>query len=53
VLAICSVLLIGGETAQLWIPSRSFTWADVLYSVLGVALAEACAMVIEKRARKS
>ena len=33
-------ILLAGETAQLWIPSRSFSWIDVAYSCLGVGMVE-------------
>lgn len=46
------LVLIGGETAQLWIPTRFFTWPDIGYSVLGVVFAEGCAGLISACCRK-
>jgi VanZ family protein len=39
-LGLTLLVLVGGEVAQAWIPSRSFTLMDVTYSFLGVGLAE-------------
>lgn len=37
-----------GETAQLTIPSRRFTWPDMLFSLGGVVLAEGCAIALAR-----
>lgn len=37
-----------GETAQLAIPSRRFTWPDMLFSLGGVVLAEGCAIALAR-----
>ena len=37
-----------GETAQLAIPSRRFTWPDMLFSLAGVMLAEGCAIALAR-----
>lgn len=47
-LGIILLILILCETAQLMIPSRRFTWFDILYSVLGVLMAEGIARLIYK-----
>lgn len=47
-LIVLAVLLLG-EVAQLVIPNRSFTWLDVLFSILGVSLAEWMAILIIRR----
>lgn len=47
-LGIILLILILCETAQLMIPTRRFTWFDILYSVLGVLMAEGIARLIYK-----
>lgn len=44
-LGTAALVLIGGETAQIWIPTRFFTWPDIGYSVLGVMMAESSARI--------
>jgi len=43
-LSITVGVLVGGEVAQIWIPTRGFGIPDILYSLAGVATAEAVAM---------
>jgi hypothetical protein len=45
--AMLGVLLIA-ETAQLFLPLRSFTWADVGFSIAGVALAAGMSVGLRK-----
>lgn len=52
VLSLALLVLMGGEMAQAWIPSRSFTLADLAYSILGVLLAEWMAVCWQSRRRE-
>lgn len=40
--------LLAGEAAQTAIPTRSFTWWDVVFSILGVAIAEGMMLGLQK-----
>ena len=46
------MVLIGGETAQIWIPTRFFTWSDIGYSVLGGIMAEGTAWLVREIGRR-
>ncbi|MDP0490553.1 MAG: hypothetical protein Q7Q71_05845 [Verrucomicrobiota bacterium JB023] len=37
------VLLLLGETGQLFIETRSFSWADIVYTLVGIVIAETVA----------
>jgi glycosyltransferase involved in cell wall biosynthesis len=52
VLSLALLVLVGGEMVQAWIPSRSFTLADLAYSILGVVLAEWMAVRWQSRRRE-
>jgi VanZ family protein len=52
VLSLALLVLVGGEMVQAWIPSRSFTLADLAYSILGVVLAEWMAVCWQSRRRE-
>ena len=49
ILALVLLILVGMECAQLWIPSRGFSWADIAYTILGVSLCEAVATLMQRR----
>lgn len=52
-LLVVAVILILGETAQLMIASRSFTWADIFFSLMGVGAAEGIAVLVNGRKLKT
>lgn len=48
------IFLLAGEVAQVAVPTRSFTWWDVVFSILGVAIAEGMVLSLQKlRASRS
>ncbi len=51
-LFIVIVILLAGEMAQVAVPTRSFTWLDVIFSILGALAAEATALAVHHFKRR-
>ena len=47
VLAVLLLCLLLGELAQVWLPLRTFSWIDIGFSVLGVAVAELLVVLVK------